>query len=305
MSTSRRAFLFGRKLPDSGWQRFCQRLARTCQGLLRVAEDGDVADLAPLRAQDVRHALALCAEHGVQLALADASASRPILPTLRVDPSNLNDLAPLQGAPGFWRAGPGCTLETLAAAGCTQFQVEAGADIPVQTLAAWLSGPAPAVLCPTGHGLASGVAALDVLLADGSAITLGPFGAQDRQPLRGATLQALVPALFELSSSEDAARCLAAPRWPWAGRLDALQPLHGGVNLAHLLLGQGGALAWVESVLVTAMPAAPQAPARPVTAAGDMAAIDGAGARLADAVKQRFDPLGRFPALPLRLSDPY
>ena len=65
-----------------------------------------------------------------------------------------------------------------------------------------------------------------------------------------------MPALFQLSTGPDAAACRGGA---WAGRyrLDALRPqAPATVNLAHLLLGHGGTLAWVQEVLRHAVPAA-------------------------------------------------
>ncbi|MFJ1111633.1 hypothetical protein WLX37_22450, partial [Bordetella bronchiseptica] len=137
---------------------------------------------------------------------------------------------------------------------------------------------------PTGETGASGVLEASVLLADGTAEALGPFGAADVRPLRSATVQRLVPALFQLAGGQDAAACLAQPAWPARYRLDALQPREpAGVNLAHLLLGHDGALAWVESVLLA--PAAAPPPAASGSAPAEAARLD---AR----VRALFDPDG-------------
>jgi len=249
MQTSRRAFLFGRRAPRTPWDHFCQRMARSCAGALRDGgEAGDAAhaSLAPAREADMLHARTLCREYGVTLALAGPGPQRPGPGrTLWARPGpGLDGLARLPGPAPAWRVGAGCTLDALRAAGLPQFEGLPG-DM---TVAAWLAGPASRP-GPPGRGLAPGLLGAAVLLGDGTQESLGPFGAADGRPLRSATVQRLVSALFELCATPDAALCLAQPAWPARFRLDALRPADpGDVNLARLLAGHGGALAWVESV---------------------------------------------------------
>lgn len=317
------------------WRRFVDELRLACLGRVDVidatakpaaAREGaaglaqpNQARLAPARAQDVHAARSLCATHGVRLALAggvgqgergvaaagetgsdgvmltaeagsDGAAQQADAPTLWVDPSvALTALEPLAGHPRAWRAEAGCLVAELQAAGFRQFDAAPAG----QTLAAWLSDRRCA--SATGRGSDSGVLSLRVMLADGTRAELGPFGANDRQPLRGATLHALVPRLFELAHGEDAEHCLALPRWPVPGRLDALRPPSpAGVNLAHLLLGQAGTLAWIEEAVLE--PAADIALQHPADVA------DAAASRIHARCKALFDPHGLFPPLPRRSS---
>ena len=121
------------------------------------------------------------------------------------------------------------------------------------TLAEWLAAPAP---WPAGQCAASGVLSVEVMLADGIEECLGPFGEADVQPLRSATVQSLVPELFKLASGGDAFATHDGHHWLGRYRLDALKPeAPATVNLAHLLLGHGGTLAWVQSVTLTDAPA--------------------------------------------------
>jgi len=289
MQPSRRAFLFGRRVPRTPWDAFRQRLERAAPGRLLASDASPgLARLTPARVEDVRHARALCSEYGVMMVLdgvrdtggdAHADAGRPVL---RVDPSGLAGLAPGPRA-GQWRAQPGCRLGELAQAGLAQFR-DAPADT---TLAVWL---AQAHAWASGATADSGVIGVDLLLSDGTAETLGPFGQSDLRPLRSATVQRLVPALFQLSSSPDAAACRAHPGWPCRYRLDALLPAPPAeVNLAQLLLGHGGALAWVEEVLLAAGAPAPAAPGEPPPA--DLA---GPARRLEVRIKDAFDPLDLY-----------
>ncbi|CAB3915838.1 hypothetical protein LMG26858_05006 [Achromobacter anxifer] len=288
MQPSRRAFLLGRRPVRSPWASFIERLALLCQGQVRDLGEAGAAGprgvLVPARDADVAHARTLCAEYRVTLALEGAEGpfeSSPG-PVLRVDPSALSGLVRLAGGTGRWRAQPGTTLATLTQAGLRQFAGFPG-DM---TLAAWLAAPAR---WPAGRCADSGVLALDVMLADGIEETLGPFGEADVQPLRSVTVQRLVPALFQLASGGDAFATRDGDRWLGRYRLDALKPeAPATVNLAHLLLGHGGTLAWVQAVTLT-----DAEPAPPVSAPAEPPGL--ATTRLDSRVKAQFDPDGRFP----------
>jgi FAD/FMN-containing dehydrogenase len=273
MQPSRRAFLLGRRPARSPWSAFMERLSLLCQGSVRdsgeAGEGGPRGLLTPARDADVAHARTLCAEYHVTLALAGAEGPFETVhgPLLTVDPSAMAGLVRLSGETGRWRAQPGTPLAMLAQAGLRQF-----AGLPGGlTLAAWLAAKAH---WPAGRCADSGVVALDVMLADGIEETLGPFGESDVQPLRSATVQRLVPALFQLASGGDAF---------------ALKPeAPATVNLAHLLLGHGGTLAWVQSVTLADAGPAPHAPACLNEPPGL------ATTRLDSRVKALFDPDGRF-----------
>jgi hypothetical protein len=107
--------------------------------------------------------------------------------------------------------------------------------------------------------------------------------------LRSATVQRLVPALFQLASGGDAFATRDGEHWLGRYRLDALKPeAPATVNLAHLLLGHGGTLAWVQSVTLADAGPAPHAPACLNEPPGL------ATTRLDSRVKALFDPDGRF-----------
>ncbi|MGS1109510.1 FAD-binding protein [Achromobacter anxifer] len=289
MQPSRRAFLMGRRPVRSPWSAFIERLSLLCQGSVRdlgeTGEGGPRGLLAPVRDADVAHARTLCAEYRVTLALEGAEGPFETAhgPLLRVDPSALTGLVRLSSDTGRWRAQPGTPVAALAQAGLRQF-----AGLPGDlTLAAWLAAKAN---WPAGRCAESGVLALDVMLADGIEETLGPFGESDVQPLRSATVQRLVPALFQLASGGDAFATRDGEHWLGRYRLDALKPdAPATVNLAHLLLGHGGTLAWVQSVTLADAAPAPQPAASP----GEPPGL--ATTRLDSRVKALFDPDGRFP----------
>jgi hypothetical protein len=355
MQPSRRAFLMGRPTPRTPWQHFCERLRALCDGtLVPLASPASPAPAAPLASggasataghvgsdsggqalasgasavpqarwtplgnADVRQARALCAEHGVLLALWGAPgtpgtsgtpgspgisgtsgtsgtsvtpgiprtpgvpAGRPIL---WIDPAALNRVVPEPGPVPRWRAEPGVTLGELARVGLTQFTQAP----PDTTLAAWYADRRAADW-PPGRGDLSGIHAADILLADGVVETLGPFGAEDGAPLRSASLQALVPALFRLSSGPQAQWCRAQETWPAHYRLDALAPqAPATVNLGQVLQGHDGTLAWVEALVL-------QVPPGGWTRGLDRPPLRPAQARALDMrIKTLFDPGDLFP----------
>jgi len=201
------------------------------------------------QASDLLHARELCAEYGILLALDGVQHASPLdeFPVLWVEPGR--DMAQhkriAENSP-YWFAQPGCMLGELDAAGLRQFR-----DLPAHlTVAAWLADRG---LCDwhSGETHKSGLEHASVMLADGTQATLGPFGENNQKPLDSLTLQRMVPSLFELSNLPAAQTCLKSTFWPARYRLDALLPAAGHtLNLAHLLLGHGGDLGWVNWVVL-------------------------------------------------------
>ncbi len=315
MEATRRAFLLGRRPPETPWAAFLRRLRRTCEGELRTLDTATApagaARWAPATAADVRVARELCVEYGVILALADTRGDVAGRPCLWVEPRGLDtlvglapgldaclDLAPAHAtpvtAPGHspatplarpsrWRAGPGVTLAALARAGLARF-----ATLPGEmTVAAWLASRACMDAAP-GRACPPGLFSIDVLLADGAAETLGPFGAGAGLPLRSASGQALIPALYTLSTRADTAWCRAQADWPARYRLDALAPPPPAeANLAGLLAGHEGALGWVESVVLLSDGAATVAASCAIgAAAGTGAGSEGGSEAVAEALTE-------------------
>lgn len=300
-SSSRRAFLTGRRASQTPWEAFCRRLRNVVSGTFfefdKQADTGS-ARLVPKQASDVHHARALCAEYGVLFALDGVTHPSRLdeQDVLWVEPGkDLGRCQRLEEGGTRWFVQPGCLLGDLVAAGLPQFE-----DLPCHiTVASWL---ADRTLCDWDIGATadSGLVYASVLLADGTIAGLGPFGAANTKPLEGARLQRLVPALFQLVGSGDAKACAAASCWPARYRLDALLPVDGQTaNLAHLLLGHGGDLGWVDWIVIDEKLARPQAeplyskrytPAR----SADLGLQVPAG-ELDTQVKSLFDPQGLFP----------
>lgn len=318
-SEGRRSFLMGRRAPSSPWDQFYSRLRSAVAGdlaMLETAPDRKAARLLLKQPADIHHARRLCAEHGVCLALegVPGTASQPG-PVLWVRPGReLAACRRLEPGGSRWFVQPGCLLGELEAAGLPAF-----ADMPAHlTVAAWL---ADRNHCnwSTSHTAASGVVHASALLADGVSVNLGAFSADNRKALDNLRLQTLIPALFSLSTGADGNTCAERSSWPARYRLDALLPAPGAtLNLAHLLLGHGGDLAWVEWVVIDEALADPAAGAAllPELPWADMSGYGGAAgysayeggsgpceevnlARAAQevdaAMKALFDPDGLFP----------
>ena len=250
--TSRRAFLTGRRAPTSPWVQFCERLARTCLGAVRVepAAPHDSgrgqAWLKPLRFADVRQARALCAEYGVSLvATGCARTADELRPTLWVLPlSEGAAFESLDSQNTQWRVDAGCLLSHLQSTGLFS---EADCDANL-TVGQWFASLTAAHQLDD-RAVGSQVLCAEVLFADGTVEVLGAFGATAQTPLLSLSVQRLVPKLFELSGSTDAQRCAACEPWPAQYRLDALMAeASREPNLAQLFLGHRGQLGWVQTV---------------------------------------------------------
>ncbi|TCT10788.1 hypothetical protein [Paralcaligenes ureilyticus] len=300
-SSSRRGFLMGRRPSSNPWDKFCERLRRNIKGSLYdfgATSGVGSARLVPGQPGDVHHARALCAEYRVVLALGGISQTATPLgqSVLWVEPGNeMGGFKRLSEGSPQWFVQPGCFVGELCAAG-----FQALADIPGHlTVAAWL---ADRTLCDwnTGETCKSGLDHASVLLADGTTATLGPFGEDSRQPLENLMLQHLVPDLFQLSGKAAAQSCRRLTPWAARYRLDALFPCAGQtINLAHLLLGHGGALGWVEWVVLNELTMnCDMDTARPAFSTHHDSSEDEAWFFAADLdaqVKTLFDPNDLFP----------
>jgi len=302
---SRRAFLTGRRTPATPWGQFCARLSRVCVGRVRWDQGSQLSQawLEPGRIIDVMHAQVLCSELGVQLILLNAEARPdPARPILWVDSradwahSELED-------PGarLWRVDAGVTLGTLHQKRVGIFAEDAslrGSDL---TVAQWFASPF------AGNLMQSGIVQAEVLLADGTLELLGPFGAQGSTPLRSLSLQKMIPKLFELAQSNEAALCAHCASWPLRYRLDALMPQSGdSLNLAWLFQGHGGSLAWLQTIWLRMPDSAStmsviSAPVPSTQGSAEQASradVSQVAVSLDRAVKQTLDPTGVFGQVP-------
>lgn len=253
MKPGRRAFFLPRMLTDAPWPAFCQRLARMARGQVLDETPTPGAPgrgrLVVGREEDVYHASALCREFGVLLVPSGARESA--LPAdrawLRLDVSKFAAIEAVDERAGVVIVQAGCLLgELRSRLSATSWRWHAaGADD--ESVGAWLErtrGWLP------GRCRDSGLDAALVMLADGSFEQLGPFGVDSTRPLRSAAGRQLVSELFQLAADPVVTAMLEEPAWPAGYRIDALVPKPGlgeaapAPNLAHLLLGSEGTLAW-------------------------------------------------------------
>lgn len=252
-SSSRRAFLRGRRLPQTPWEQFCQRLRRTVASeFIEFDVDGAAGSgrVTVQNTTDIHHVRALCREYRVVLAL--DGLSMPVRQrdqaTVWVRPGKgMSRLSRIEEGSNRWFVQPGCTIQSLCAEGFKLDHLP-----PNMTVAVWLADRTVSDYA-TGTTSRSGLEHASLLLGDGQAVHLGPFSVENTKPLDGLRLQQLVPAMFQLSSSAEARACLDADFWPVRYRLDALMPVSGPTqNLAHLCLGHSGDLGWLEWVVLDA-----------------------------------------------------
>lgn len=250
-SSSRRLFLTAGRMPSHPWGAFCMRLQRACKGVFHTQPSFHGfgrAELVASTIADVHHALALCREYGIVLAtnVSGNRAASAGAPVLWVRPgAGMARCEPMNDDEGRWFAQPGCAIGQLQSRGFGQFH---GMD-PTLTLADWLLGTRHQPW-PSGATAQSGLVYASVLLSDGSRAGLGPFGERNTKPLEGVRLQRLVSDLFTLISGPLGQACRSQLQWPVRYRLDALTPDGAGINLAHLILGSVGELAWVDWVVL-------------------------------------------------------
>ncbi len=247
MVNTRRAFLFGRRTPQTPWGKFCARLYRSCVGQVTWRDDGQTqAMLVPAREQDLFHARALCSEFGVRMGLwvepLPASTDQPVV---WVEPGRAwAHAVPAEPTERAWRVDAGCSMGQLQALG---FSLAHDID-PGWSVAQWLSSPLSS-RWPIACGSQSGILRAEILMHDGSKESLGPFGATASEPLRSMTMQLMVPGLFQLLQHPFLAGLSSGQRSVPGYRLDAMvEAPTQEINLARLLAGHGGSLAWLLSV---------------------------------------------------------
>lgn len=292
VSSSRRAFLSGRTIPQSPWAAFCHRLRRDIQGLFLELDSTpglEQGRLHPGSSADVELARQLAAEYSVQLALGGVPMANPYHTgaVLYLAPDHrMSRCERLEPNSTLWFVQPGCLIGELEAQGFSGLhEVNPGL-----TVAAWLADRRYH-MWPQGFTQLSGVEHAAILLADGTRANLGPFGANNKNPLNSLRLQQMIPALFQLQASS-----VPHPEHYWTARyrLDALQPDAAyGINLAHLLLGHGGDLAWVDWLVLDQQMQALAVPDDwqwPMPQDMNVAATQDQD----EAVRQWFDPVGLF-----------
>jgi hypothetical protein len=285
MQPSRRAFLMAGRPRTDPWGRFFQRLARTVKGR---TEDRSVSAVSPGLAwvrpasfTDIHHALALCAEFDVVFSL-ECVHSACAMPCLLIDPSALHSVTPL----------PDQSLEVEAGVLVGEVrsrsrQQSACPGAPDDwTVARWMAAPSP---FPPAALQGSGLVSVEVLLADRTMETFGPFGATSQRAALSLKASRLVSDLFTWVSQPHVAGWRNLPRWPSRYRIDAL--MADPPNLAHILLGSGARLAWPDRIRLQAVPEPVVPEVEEVAVSAELVQV---ARTLDERIKHRFDPAGRF-----------
>ena len=187
-------------------------------------------------------------------------ASLSGVPGLWIDPSaHLTRAAHFDAARGLIELQPGVRLadinRLLAPHGWwLPFETDTAADVTVGGLA----GLDAAAATPAWGTMADRLLAIDAVLDDGTVQRFGPFGERSRVALTSGRAGQLVSGLFGVAAqvaTDIHQHWPAGMRVPDGYLLDAFHPRpsrpytpDGSVNLAHLLAGSAGTLAWSASL---------------------------------------------------------
>ncbi len=246
--------------------RLVQRLRRLVRGELILA--GGHARLQSQDETDVATALELARELAVPVrfgavtggfpasSAGHADSSRCGLPGLQIDASaHLTRAARFDDTRGMIEVQPGVRLADL-----NRLLQPHGWWLPIEThpesgaTLGGLVGLDAAAASPAWGTLADRLLGIDAILDDGTRQLFGPFGARSSVSLNSGRAGQLVSSLFGIAAGVQAD---IARHWPPGQRvpdgylLDAFHPRpqrsytsDGSVNLAHLLAGSAGTLAW-------------------------------------------------------------
>lgn len=189
-------------------------------------------------------------------ALSAPAGRLPEAPGLWIDPSaHLTRAAHFDAARGLIELQPGVRLadinRLLAPHGWwLPLEADSAADVTVGGLV----GLDAAAAAPVWGTMADRLLAIDAVLDDGTAQRFGPFGERSRVALTSGRAGQLVSGLFGVAAQVAAdirQHWPAGMRVPDGYLLDAFHPRparpytpDGSVNLAHLLAGSAGTLAW-------------------------------------------------------------
>jgi len=254
---SRRAFLSGKRFSVDPWLSFLAKLRAGAQGTLTLDPQffESRAHWVPTTFNHIDAARALCQQFGVILCLQGLQASLdPKRKTLVVEPGQAwARPLPLDLQKGLWRFEAACTMQVLQAAGVAA----AKGAIPSQSLAHWFA-------YGTHHSIALGGLAvlgienIEMMFGDGTIEVLGPFGAQNSEPLRSMFTQRNMPQLFDVVRQSSLYALMqpidldssSAKVWPTDSfRIDALIDHAGGEpHLGQFFVGHGGRLGWLVAV---------------------------------------------------------
>ena len=264
--------------------RLAQRLRRVLRGDVRFdpatraryATDASIYQVEPLGVvvpadeADVVAAIELAREEGAPVLPRGAGSSQcgqTVGEALVIDHSrNLNRILAFDPQARTVEVQPGVVLDALNA-----FLKPHGLWFPVDvstSAQATIGGMTGNNSCGSrsiAYGnMVHNVVAIDALLSDGTAERFGPFGVDAQRPMSSARSAELVSRLFAIGRRE---REEIERVWPKVLRrvggynLDVFHPqsprpytADGSVNLAHLLVGSEGTLAWFRRIVLALAP---------------------------------------------------
>jgi len=239
----------------------------------RYATDASIYQVLPVGAvvprsdDDVRAAVAICAEAGVPLLPRGAGTSQcgqTVGAAVVLDHSkHLAKVLAFDAAAGTVTVEPGIVLDALNA-----WLRPHGVWFPVDVSTSaqcTLGGMAGNNSCGSrsiAYGnMVHNVLAIDALLADGTCARFGPEREMAGAPARVRELVAGLRAIGERERDEIAARVPQVLRRVGGYNVDVFHPqsvrpytADGSVNVAHLLVGSEGTLAWTRSLTLAVAP---------------------------------------------------
>ena len=218
-----------------------------------------VGIVVPRTAQDVRIAVQIAAEEGIPILARGAGTSQcgqTVGAALIVDDSKyLNRLLDVDAANGIAIVEPGLVLDQLNSA-----LKQSGLWFPVDvstSAQATLGGMAGNNSCGSRSirygNMVHNVLGIDALLADGSQFHFGPSAGLDAAPARLRELVARIHAIVEREADEIETRWPKVLRRVQGYNIDMIRP-YAPHNLAHLLVGSEGTLAWFERISLKLSP---------------------------------------------------
>lgn len=274
----------GRASATAERSRLAQRLRRVLRGEVRFdaatrarySTDASIYRVEPLGVvvpadeTDVVAAIAIAREEGAPVLPRGAGSSRcgqAVGEALVIDHSrHLNRVLRLDVRQRTAEVQPGVVLDSLNAllkAHELWFPVDVRSS--AQATIGGMTGNNSAGPRSIAYGsMVHNVVAIDALLPDGVVERFGPFGTDAQQPMSSARTAELVSRLFSIGRRE---RAEIERVWPKVLRrvggynLDVFHPqsprpytADGSVNLAHLLVGSEGTLAWFQRIALALAP---------------------------------------------------
>jgi FAD/FMN-containing dehydrogenase/Fe-S oxidoreductase len=259
--------------PRVGDSALARRLAREIEGEVlfdqasrgRYSTDASIYQIEPVgivipkTGQDVRVAIQIAAEEGIPILPRGAGTSQcgqTVGAALVIDDTKyLNRLLEVDARNGVALAEPGLVLDQLNA------QLKAcGLWFPVDvstSAQATIGGMAGNNSCGSRSirygNMVHNVLGIDALLADGSQYHFGPSGGLDGAPAAYRELIGKIHSIVEREADEIETRWPKVLRRVQGYNIDMVRP-YAPHNLAHLLVGSEGTLAWSERIRLKLSP---------------------------------------------------